>query len=126
MQKKVHRLVMAAFVGPCPDGMEVCHNDGNPANNYVGNLRYDTHQANYADMFIHNTHGMATKTHCRNNHEFSPGNTLIHNRKNGRTQRSCRSCWAAKSYINRHPEMKPSFQALADSYFEKYGKENHV
>src|SRR5580692_6673757 len=28
----VHHLVLVAFVGPCPEGMEGCHNDGNPAN----------------------------------------------------------------------------------------------
>lgn len=36
----VHRLVLAAFVGPCPDGMEVRHLDGDPANNSLGNLAY--------------------------------------------------------------------------------------
>ena len=28
----VHRLVLAAFVGPCPEGEEVRHLDGNPGN----------------------------------------------------------------------------------------------
>lgn len=43
---RVHQLVILAFVGPCPEGMEVCHNDSNRANNHLSNLRYDTHQAN--------------------------------------------------------------------------------
>ena len=30
-QTTVHSLVMAIFVGPCPDGMEVNHVDGNKA-----------------------------------------------------------------------------------------------
>ena len=38
----VHQLVMLAFVGPCPEGMEVCHNDSDPSNNRLANLRYDT------------------------------------------------------------------------------------
>lgn len=50
---KVHVLVMAAFVGPRPEGHEICHNDGNPANNVVSNLRYDTHQANSDDTVAH-------------------------------------------------------------------------
>ncbi len=39
---RVHQLVMETFIGPCPIGMEICHNDGNPANNNLDNLRYDT------------------------------------------------------------------------------------
>ena len=52
----VHRLVMLTFVGPCPEGMEVCHWDGNPANNSLSNLRYDTPAANNADKLRHGTH----------------------------------------------------------------------
>jgi len=49
----VHVLVLTAFVGPCPDGLECCHNDGDPANNRVGNLRWDTRLANVHDMMRH-------------------------------------------------------------------------
>lgn len=51
----VHRLVLETFVGPCPQGMECCHNDGNPGNNAIGNLRWDTHQANENDKDRHGT-----------------------------------------------------------------------
>ena len=47
---EIHRLVMLAFVGPCPRGLEVCHNDSNPKNNRLDNLRYDTHMNNMIDM----------------------------------------------------------------------------
>lgn len=46
---RVHVLVMLAFVGPRPDGLEICHNDGIPGNNQLLNLRYDTHSANMQD-----------------------------------------------------------------------------
>lgn len=49
----VHRLVLEAFVGPKPDGMECCHNDGDPANNRVDNLRWDTRSANILDDYKH-------------------------------------------------------------------------
>ena len=42
----VHRLVMLAFVGPCPEGLEVCHNNQIHGDNRVSNLRYDTHKSN--------------------------------------------------------------------------------
>jgi len=51
----VHRLVLEAFVGPCPDGMEACHNDGDRANNVPSNLRWDTHGNNLADKLAHGT-----------------------------------------------------------------------
>lgn len=51
----VHRLVLNAFVGPCPDGFAACHNDGNKLNNSAGNLRWDTYQANNADRAKHGT-----------------------------------------------------------------------
>ena len=51
----VHRLVLLAFRGPAPNGMECCHNDGNPLNNKLNNLRWDTHKNNQADMLRHGT-----------------------------------------------------------------------
>lgn len=43
---KMHQLVMRAFVGECPSGMEVNHINGNKADNRVENLEYTTHQRN--------------------------------------------------------------------------------
>jgi hypothetical protein len=51
----VHRLVMLAFVGPCPEGMEARHLDGNPGNARLDNLRYGTPKENAADMAAHGT-----------------------------------------------------------------------
>ena len=52
---RVHRLVLEAFVGPCPPGMEGCHNNGNSSNNFVGNLRWDTRRNNQKDRKFHGT-----------------------------------------------------------------------
>lgn len=52
----VHRLVLEAFVGACPEGMEACHYpDRHGDNNNLENLRWDTHKANAADSSIHGT-----------------------------------------------------------------------
>lgn len=51
----VHRLVLGAFVGPCPPGMECCHGNGNPRDNRLTNLRWDTPSANSADKKAHGT-----------------------------------------------------------------------
>lgn len=48
--KYVHRLVLEAFVGPCPEGMEACHGpDKTRSNCRLDNLRWDTPQANQLD-----------------------------------------------------------------------------
>ena len=52
----VHRLVLEAFVGPCPDGMEACHGSPDKSDNRIGNLRWDTHKNNHADKLAHGTH----------------------------------------------------------------------
>jgi hypothetical protein len=49
----VHHLVLRAFVGPRPEGMEGCHWDGDPTNNSLLNLRWDTSQGNWADRKRH-------------------------------------------------------------------------
>ena len=54
-QIKIHRLVLLAFVGKKPNGYVCCHNDGNPNNNNLGNLRYDTQKKNHADKLKHGT-----------------------------------------------------------------------
>ena len=49
----VHRLILLSFVGPCPSGMECCHNDGNAGNNKLKNLRWDTKSENSRDIIRH-------------------------------------------------------------------------
>lgn len=49
----VHKLVMAAFVGPRPDGIEIRHLDGDPTNNALSNLAYGTHVENMKDRSLH-------------------------------------------------------------------------
>ena len=52
----VHRIVLEVFIGSCPDKMEGCHNNGQPGNNNVSNLRWDTHKNNQHDMKKHGTY----------------------------------------------------------------------
>lgn len=52
---RVHRLILRTFVGPCPEGMEGCHNDGIKTHNWLDNLRWDTPSGNYKDKVKHGT-----------------------------------------------------------------------
>lgn len=52
----VHRLVAVAFVGPCPDGMEVAHQNGVRSDNRRENLAYASRSENNRQKVEHGTH----------------------------------------------------------------------
>ena len=52
---RVGRLVLFAFRGAPPSGYECCHNDGDPTNNRLGNLRWGTPASNQRDRVKHGT-----------------------------------------------------------------------
>ena len=59
----VHSLVLEAFVGARPDGAEGCHNDSNPLNTVLSNLRWDTRAGNFGDMVPNGTRRRGAKHH---------------------------------------------------------------
>jgi hypothetical protein len=70
-KRYVHQLVLDAFVGACPEGMECRHLDNNPSNNDVSNLAWGTKKENEADKIGNNTtnrgsrNGMAKLTEAQ-------------------------------------------------------------
>lgn len=67
----IHHLVLLAFVGPCPEGMQACHYpDRDTRNNRADNLRWGSDRDNHDDQDRHGTrakgerHGM-----CRHSDE---------------------------------------------------------
>ncbi|MGH7472727.1 MAG: NUMOD4 motif-containing HNH endonuclease [Candidatus Methylomirabilales bacterium] len=91
--KPVHLLVLEAFIGPRPDSMEGCHNDGDVENNKIENLRWDSRRENHLDTLRHGTNPQANKTHCLNGHEFNEKNTYYHKSGN----RYCGECHRQRS-----------------------------
>lgn len=85
----IHVLVLEAFVGPHPDCMDACHNDGDPTNNDMSNLRWDTHAENGRDIVRHGRHREANKTHCKRGHALSGANLYINPTSGGRVCRQC-------------------------------------
>lgn len=59
----VHRLVLEAFIGPSPKGMECRHLDGNPANNRLDNLMWGTRSENAGDRTRHGRSHRGSKHH---------------------------------------------------------------
>lgn len=54
-REKVHRIVLRAFIGECPDGYECRHLDGNSRNCNLSNLEWGTKEQNQADRIRHGT-----------------------------------------------------------------------
>jgi HNH endonuclease len=50
---RIHRLVLETFIGPCPEGMEGLHKNGNSRDNRLCNLRWGTHLENARDAIRH-------------------------------------------------------------------------
>ena len=92
----VHQLVMEAFVGPRPAGMDTRHLDGNPANNALANLAYGTPSENARDRRRHGTDANARKAACKHGHPFDETNTHI--RPDG--SRQCRTCARERARLN--------------------------
>ena len=91
----VHTLVMAAFVGPRYEGMEVRHLNGDPADNRLSNLAYGTRSDNMVDSIRHGTHWPTNKTHCPHGHPYDQANTLVH-----QGRRFCLTCKRKKGPEN--------------------------
>lgn len=89
--RKVYRMVLESFIGPCPVGSEACHRNDDPADDRLENLYWGTRSQNLFDMVRNDKHHNAVKTHCKKGHEFSPENTQIRKRGKG-TARDCIAC----------------------------------
>ena len=89
----VHHLVMAAFVGPRPEGQEVRHLNDIRDDNRLANLAYGTRSENMYDCIRNGSHNRASRTHCCRGHEYQDGTYRIRiNRANGRPFRYCMIC----------------------------------
>lgn len=57
----VHTLVLEAFVGPRPLGLQCRHLNGRPDDNRLSNLRWGTQAENDADRTIHGTENIGSR-----------------------------------------------------------------
>lgn len=85
----VHTLVLAAFVGPRPSRHVGCHEDDNPSNNRLANLRWKTQKQNQDDCVARGRHPIAAATSCSKGHEWTVENTYVRPDTN---YRQCRTC----------------------------------
>lgn len=95
----VHRLVLEAFVGPCPPGMEVLHGPGGQRDNRLVNLCYGTPSQNQLDKYRDGTMRVGTEQplakltedivrECRMRYASRDGDTVSLAREYGVSQRA--------------------------------------
>lgn len=111
----VHTLVMRAFVGPPPDGMEVRHLNGDSIDSQLSNLAYGTALQNEADKRRHGTHHNTRRVACRYGHRLILPN-LVEARLPGRI---CLACNRARPIVWQATKrgVVISHQALSDKKY---------
>lgn len=118
----VHQLVMLAFEGPCPEGMEVRHGDGVRTHNWWTNLSYGTKGDNQRDSVEHGTHANARKRACNRRHLLIAPN-LTTSASLG-AARVCLSCGRARARIQWQRKkglVVSDMQELSDQYYIELG-----
>lgn len=95
---RVHQLVMSAFVGPTPVGLEVLHRNDIPGDNRLSNLYYGTRAENCDEAFRNGKHGLSAAPHCPCGYEFG---VEPHYRDPNTGRRACAGCRA--TWRERHP-----------------------
>lgn len=87
MSVYVHCLVLRAFVGPRPEGLQCCHYDDMPANNRLENLRWDTAKSNVGDAI---RNGKSKRSH--------PGESNPSSFRSRKEIRKIRELFASRKY----------------------------
>lgn len=125
----VHRLVLLAFVGPCPEGQEGLHFDDDGKNNRLENLRWGSHIENARDCKRNDGFARGRGTHCPNGHEYDETNSRV---IYGVLYRYCPACTAVRESARSarrglHPRARtqcPQGHAYDDNntYIDKTGR----
>ena len=118
--RQVHLLVLTAFVGPRPTPkLQACHRNGNPADNRLSNLRWDTPLSNAADQRAHGTHHHRARKLCPLKHRLGAPNTSTHDLAHG--WRRCLACERGRSRVSSAARrgVTLDYQAEADACYAR-------
>lgn len=85
----VHKLVMLAYRGPRPNGLQTLHADDDGGNNALVNLSYGTQSDNWRDRKLNGRDGWGNRPSCKYGHPYTEANTRI---RKGTNTRICRRC----------------------------------
>lgn len=125
--ERVHRLVLRAFVGEPPPGQpNGLHKDDDPANNYVGNLRWGTHTENTYDSVENGNHVQTRKKTCELGHLLVEPNLVPSSTEAG--GRDCLACkrtessHAADARLRRQGRVRTRVNRGADGFMRLLGE----
>lgn len=62
--RRIHRLILEAFIGPAPENHVARHLDGNKTNNSLKNLVWGTFTENLEDAYAHGVQAQGSASHC--------------------------------------------------------------
>lgn len=113
----VHHAVLAAFVGPKPEGMIAMHRNGDPTDNRLVNLRYGTRAEVSLGARQRGTMRGLSITHCPRGHELIEPNLSPSHAERG--HRLCRACHGAQTKINYHKLDRGRLQEISDQHYER-------
>lgn len=111
----IHVLVMLTFVGERPEGLDICHNNGDKTDNRLANLRYGTRSENILDSVAHGTHVGVSAERCRLGHLIG----IRYDRASG-----CRACARAGATVSYYPELAEFRDRIADIHYKNMMGEN--
>ena len=113
-RRQVHRLVLEAFVGPAPEGMESLHGpDHTPSNCRLDNLRWGTRTENNDERTFGEVRSRPGL--CPRDHPVEGPNLVPSRLRRG--QRICLACNRAGGYVRDHPGA--DLQTVSDRYYEE-------
>lgn len=97
--------------------MDGCHNDGDPLNNAVENLRWDSRAGNFRDKIAHGTDYQRNKRFCKRGHLLQLPN-LVQSLYLRTGYRDCLACNRG-SNTWRYYGRRGDLQALVDAHYVK-------
>lgn len=113
--RTVHQLVLEAFCGPKPLGMQTRHLNDVKTDNRLINLAYGTQSENEQDKLRNGLHPWASATHCTREHLLVPPN-LRTKKLHDLGHRHCLAC--SRALRNFPLSVTPSIQEISDAYYE--------
>jgi len=93
-----------------------CHGNGDPCDNRLANLRWDTPSSNSQDMLRHGNSPGQRKTHCPRQHRLSAPNLVASRIVRG--QRVCLACARTRARQQRTVGSF-DFQTISDEYYSE-------